>query len=256
MRVLTVTAAPESDDDIIPIWVTRHQLDRGERFEPHHHPEHQLAWSPSGIITVEVENRRWTLAPSLAMWIPGGMSHDVLASGQAELHGIYLDPGDCPIDWPNPTVVAMPPLLRSLVPYLADPELDERARSNALAVLYDNLRPLELAPISVVVPEDTAARRIAERLLADPADGRSLSAWGQLVGASARTLSRRFVEDTDLTFVQWRTLVRVSAAMTDLRAGSTVAAAAHRVGYRDPSSFIAVFRRLTGATPGSFAAPG
>ena len=56
-------------------------------------------------------------------------------------------------------------------------------------------------------PSDERARDVAEALLADPADPRTLHDWGHAVGASSRTLARAFLSDTGLSFGRWRTLV-------------------------------------------------
>lgn len=54
-----------------------------------------------------------------------------------------------------------------------------------------------------------------------------------------------------MTFAQWRIQVRVRAALTYLAAGVPVSVVSRRVGYETPSAFVAVFRRVTGRTPGS-----
>ncbi|MGH3567951.1 MAG: helix-turn-helix domain-containing protein [Pseudonocardia sp.] len=45
---------------------------------------------------------------------------------------------------------------------------------------------------------------------------------GRKVGASGRTLSRLFVEETGLTFSQWRTNARMRVALTRLAAGDPI----------------------------------
>jgi AraC-like DNA-binding protein len=83
---------------------------------------------------------------------------------------------------------------------------------------------------AVQLPFDPLVRRIARALIADPSDNRTLDMWGRLVGASSRTLARRFVAETGMTFVQWRTNVRLNAALAHLHAGIPVADIASRVG--------------------------
>jgi AraC-like DNA-binding protein len=52
--------------------------------------------------------------------------------------------------------------------------------------------------------------------------------------------------------MDWRTQVRIRAAIQLLGSGATVNATARAVGYRKPSAFISAFRRFTGQTPGTY----
>ncbi|GES29907.1 helix-turn-helix domain-containing protein [Streptomyces angustmyceticus] len=58
-----------------------------------------------------------------------------------------------------------------------------------------------------------------------------------------------------MPFGQWRTRVRLRAAMPLLAGGATVAAVAARVGYASPSAFVAAFRRAVGVPPGAYLTP-
>jgi AraC-like DNA-binding protein len=167
----------------------------------------------------------------------------------------YFLPARCPVRWTEPTVVAVGPLLRALIDHLADEQLDEDARARAEAVVFDQLRPLSTVPIPVPMPSEPRARRVADALLADPADGHTLAQWGGLVGASERTLRRTFLAETGLSFARWRTHARLRAAMPVLAAGQPVAAAARRAGYATPSAFVAAFRRTIGVPPGVYFEP-
>jgi AraC-like DNA-binding protein len=224
----------------------------GTRFEWHAHGEHQLAWSPEGVLVVRTAAGSYVLPPARALWIPAGTSHETQASGAAVLRTVYVGTRDCPIEWVSPTPVAVSPLLRELIPHLEDRALADEERSRAEAVLFDLLAPLALATIDVRLPTDERARRVAEALLADPGDDRTLPAWGRHVGASSRTLARAFLAETGLSFGRWRTFARLQAALLQLAEGRPVGLVATRVGYRTPSAFVAAFRAHTGVTPGRY----
>jgi AraC-like DNA-binding protein len=72
------------------------------------------------------------------------------------------------------------------------------------------------------------------------------------VGASGRTLAREFVAEAGVPFGRWRTLLRLQAALPLLAAGQPVSRVAGRVGYENPSAFVAAFRRQTGLTPAAY----
>ncbi|WP_405485792.1 helix-turn-helix domain-containing protein [Nocardia sp. NBC_00511] len=52
-----------------------------------------------------------------------------------------------------------------------------------------------------------------------------------------------------MTFAEWRTHIRMRAALTLLARGTSVGATARAVGYRKPSAFAATFHRVTGQQP-------
>ncbi|MFE7781604.1 AraC family transcriptional regulator [Streptomyces nigrescens] len=230
-------------------------MGRGQWFARHRHEHHQLAWARRGVLAVRATGTTWVLPPSMALWIPAGTPHATGAAGPALFRSLYFLPDRCPVGWSAPTVVGVSPLLRELISYLSDGALDPAARERAEAVVLDQLRPVSVATVQAPMPQDPRARRVAEALRADPSDGRTLAEWGTRVGASGRTLARAFVTDTGMPYGQWRTRVRLQAAMPLLAGGATVAAVAARVGYASPSAFVAAFRRAVGVPPGTYFAP-
>jgi AraC-like DNA-binding protein len=232
--------------------VVNFPMPAGTRFEWHAHDDHQIAWAPEGVLAVLTERGNYVLPPTRALWIPARTSHETSAFGAALLRSVYLRTRRCPIRWAKPTPVVVTPLLAELIRHLDDPALPGDERRRAEAVLFDLLHPLPVATIDFRLPDDDRARRVAEGLLADPADQRTLDAWGRKVGASSRTLARAFLAETGLTFGRWRTLVRLQAALPQLADGTAVGVVAGRVGYRTASAFVAAFRANTGVTPGRY----
>jgi AraC-like DNA-binding protein/quercetin dioxygenase-like cupin family protein len=231
--------------------VGRLELAAGRWFPAHRHLEHQLVWAPRGAVGVRTGGGTFVLPSSLALWVPAGVEHATGAVDALDLRGIYLAPQRCPVRWTEPTVVAVPPLLRELLEHLgAGPDVPGRAQAEALAVQL--LHPVATTTVRVPWPRDDRARAVAEALDADPADQRTLAAWGRTVGASARTLARVWRAETGTSFARWRTQLRLQAALPRLVAGVPVATVARAVGYDTPSAIVAAFRRTTGVTPGSY----
>lgn len=229
------------------------RLPRGYWFDFHTHPDHQLLWAASGVAVVRLADQRtWVLPSGLALWLPAWLPHSTGASAPSLLRSLYLDPARCPIDWPRPTVIRVSNLLRELIIHLGTPSLTAAERARAEAVLLDLLIPVPVTPVGVPDPVDDRLRLIAAALRDDPADDRTLARWGREVGASARTLARLCVADTGMTFGQWRTQLRMQAALTLLAQGLAVNRVAGRVGYATPSAFVAAFRRVVGVPPGAY----
>jgi len=233
------------------IALERFEMAPGAEFGRHVHDEHQLAWASAGVLMVDAGDRCWVLPPHLALWIPAGTWHATAAIRESVLQGVYVDAAASPIPWREVTVVAVPPLARHLLEHLAE-ELGEEERARAEAVLADVLRPVGRSSVELPMPRDGRARRVAELLLADPADRRGLDELGRIVGGSARTLLRLFLAETGLTFNEWRVHARLQAAVPLLAEGMPVARVADRVGYATPSAFVAAFRRVTGRTPAAY----
>ncbi|WP_033284640.1 AraC family transcriptional regulator [Streptomyces sp. NRRL F-525] len=232
------------------ILVGQFVMPRGTAFATHRHPDHQLLCSERGLLRIRSEHGTWLLPPSLALWIPAYVPHATESEGDAVMRGVFVAPVSCPhIDWRDPTVVAVTPLLRALVVHLDRTDLTPDARARAEPVLLDELRPVPVTSVSVPEPRDPRARSVAEVLRADPADGRTLAEYGGQVGAGARTLARLFVAETGLGFGQWRERLRMQAALPFLAEGLPVEAVARRVGYASASSFTAAFHRVVGVTP-------
>jgi AraC-like DNA-binding protein/quercetin dioxygenase-like cupin family protein len=239
-------------DPAAAVIVATFPMPAGLVFDWHTHPDHQLAWAASGVLTVRTDVATWVLPPTRALWIPAGVRHETLSAGAATMRSAYVRPALCAIDWPEPTPVSASPLLAELIGYLEAIDLDQERRAHAETVLVDLLQPVAMTTIEVRMPADDRARRVADALYLEPADGRTLAAWGRQVGASERTLARAFLSDTGISFGRWRTLLRLHSALIALADGEPVGNVARHVGYESDSAFVAAFRRETGMTPAAY----
>jgi AraC-like DNA-binding protein len=155
------------------------------------------------------------------------------------------------VSWSAPTQVGASPLLAELIGYLGG-SLTAQRRARAEAVLTDLLQPVPLTAIEVPFPIGPPAGTVAKSLREDPADQRTLKEWARTVGVSERTLARAFVDETQMRFGHWRTLLRLQAAIPMLAAGEPVVRVASRVGYKTTSAFVEAFRRKVGVTPAAY----
>ncbi|WP_030902767.1 helix-turn-helix domain-containing protein [Streptomyces sp. NRRL F-5126] len=218
---------------------------------PHSHPSHELVWVRGGTLTSRVGNRVFTVSEGHGLWMPAGVVHGGRATAGARFHDAVFAPDRTPVDFGEPRTIAMTPLLEALLTHLSRTDLDAAARARAESVVFDVLRPSE-RQFALRLPDDTRIDAIAEALLDDPADGRSLEEWALRLGISERTVTRAFRHATGLSFAQWRQMLRVHRALTLLSQGFDVMTVSETLGYAQPSSFIAAFRRIMGTTPGAF----
>ncbi|MFE0674822.1 AraC family transcriptional regulator [Streptomyces sp. NPDC058867] len=220
----------------------------------HTHRRHELVWVRGGTLTSRVGNRIFTVSEGNGLWMPAGTLHAGRATAGARFYGAFIAPDRTPVAFEEPTAIAMTPLLESLLTHLSGTDLDPGARGRAESVVFDVLRPSE-RQFALRVPGDARIDVIAEVLLDDPADPRSLEEWARELDVSDRTLTRAFRQSTGLSFAQWRQALRVHRALMLLAEGFDVTTVSAVLGYTRPSTFIAAFRRVMGTTPGAFHAP-
>ena len=220
-------------------------------WEPHAHPAHELVWVRCGAMTARVGDRVFTVSEGCGLWVPTGEVHAGRLTAKAELHTAFFAPDRTPVAFGGPTAIAMTPVLESLLLHLARTDIEAGARARAEAVVFDVLEPAR-PQLALQLPGDARADVIAEALLRDPTDDRSLEEWARDLGVSPRTISRAFRTATGLSFAQWRQSLRIHRALTLLSEGCEVQDASERLGYAQTSTFIDAFRRVMGTTPGTY----
>ena len=235
-----------------PVVAYRRDLVDGEVIPPHRHRRAQLCYASEGVMTVTTADGAFVVPPQRAVWLPGGTEHRIDARGSVAMRTLYVGLDAAP-DLPHEVcVLHVTPLLRELV--LAAVDMPQSFAPNGpehrlMSVIFDQIRALPVAPLALPMPKDRRLMRVAEALLADPADGRGLEGWARVVGASARTLARLFQRETAMSFRAWRQQLRLLRAMEMLAAGQSVTTVALDLGYESPSAFTAMFRRALGTTP-------
>src|SRR5579863_2802439 len=132
-----------SVDPMLGMAVCTFPMPAGTVFDWHTHPDHQLAWAASGVLTVRSGAEAWVLPPTRALWIPAGIRHETLSASTTTMRSAYVRPDGCPIGWSECTPVAVPRLMASLLDYLGDPSLEASRRRNAEVLLVDLLAPID-----------------------------------------------------------------------------------------------------------------
>lgn len=223
------------------------------------HEDHELLWSTAGTVTVEANGQLWLVPPALAIWLPAGQAHRVRARPGSVVLASYIDiaalrvePGEDPARWGAIAGVPMTGALRELLLANHVREMPEAHRARIQRVILDLIQPVRAVSVELPMPSDPELLAVARRILADPADTRTVEAWAAQLNISGRTLMRRFSRDTGMSLTQWRILARIRRAMIELADGAPVVAVAKSLGYSSPGAFIALFRQVTGHTPAAY----
>ncbi len=223
---------------------------KGTIVAPHSHPAHQLIHAGSGVMRVTSGGRIWVIPPGRGLWVPAGFRHGFRCLTAVSTRTVYLSGGD--IDLPETCQVwRISPLLREIIlRFAAGPRAADVVHLGAL--LISEIDQVHVLPLALAEPRDARLRRLTQAILADPAERRTLADWAIEVGASPRTLIRRFQAETGLSFRQWRRQARLIAALERLAQGEPVTRVAFAVGYDSPSAFIEMFKAQLGTTPGLY----
>ncbi|TSD40218.1 helix-turn-helix transcriptional regulator [Rhodococcus sp. KBS0724] len=219
----------------------------------HAHDEHQLVYASTGVISVATSEGTWVAPANRAIWIPSGASHQHRAYGPTRFHGVGLPATRNPLGVDVPAVIEVSPLLRELIiHYTEQPDEAEepRRRQRLLTVLIDQLAVSSQQPIRLPTPRDPRLVEVCKMVEENLSVALDLEDLAKACRTSSRTLARLFRDETRMSYVQWRTQLRLYYALRLLADGMQVGTVAHRCGWNSASTFVEVFRRTYGHTPG------
>ncbi|MGC0366391.1 AraC-like DNA-binding protein [Rhodococcus sp. 27YEA15] len=226
-------------------------VSRETHWDAHSHPTHELLWNERGASSSTVGSRTWTITPTVGLWMPAGVLHSSMAPAGTWYRAVHFGIDSVPSLSDVPVTVEVTPLLRNLLERLTDDTLGSYSRSLTESMVIDVLAPSP-HELLVQIPELPLLRPLVETIQNDPSDSRTLSDWATLLDVSPRTITRVFRSETGLSFGRWVAAVRAQRAVILLAHGLDLSEVAERVGYHSTSAFGAAFRRVTGATPGTF----
>ena len=249
----------EPDDVPRPIVAFGAQMSDADGFElePHRHRKGQMLLVQRGALSCEVEGGLWIVPPRSAIWIPGGALHAIRATGALEGYNAFVDPA---MDRQLPhacCAVSVTPLLRELLaraahlPYFYE---EDGANARLVAVLLDELAAAQVENLHLPMPSDPRLRKIVDEMIASPRDRGSLKIWAQRAAMSERSLERLINRQTGMSFGRWRQQLGVVLAVKWLAGGASIQQVAGDLGYESVPSFVTMFRKALGTSPGRYMA--
>lgn len=229
---------------------------RGARLGLHMHREAQLLFASSGIMQVTTPKGRWLVPPARAVWLPPQIEHAVDVLADLQMRALLI-PFDRVEKHPEAQrlnrefVVTVGPLLRETILAVFKKDVHpERIDLLTDLVLFELIEDEDAATF-VPLPNDPRALRVANMVLADPAGNQELELLAHAAGASARTITRLFPVETNLTFKEWRQRARIMAAVEALGSGRvSIKQLSMQLGFSSVAAFGHAFRQVMGMTPG------
>ena len=233
---------------------------KGVRLDTHMHRESQLVYATQGTMQVTTPKGRWLVPPDRAVWVPARLAHSIDVLADIQMRTLYFD-----LAWLGREkrgdgldaefVVRVSPLLHQAILALFD-ERNTAERTELLVKLAMlELHQAEDSATFIPLPHEPRCRRAADIVLADPTANYEIETLAQKVGSSARTLSRLFASETQLSFKSWCQRARIAAAIEKLSTDANVSVKqlASDLGYASVPAFSHAFRQVTGKTPTEFA---
>jgi len=249
------------EPDDVPRPVVAYGVESGTfgdfELDPHTHAKAQILLVQRGALAVEVLRGLWTVPPRSAIWIPGGALHSIRVTGSLEGYGAFIAPDADPRLPVACCAISVTPLLRELLIRSAGlPLLYEQGGANdrLLSVLLDELAIAHVEDLHLPMPNDPRLRRIVDLMMASPADRGRLDAWAGKAGLSGRTLERLMRRETGMSFVRWRQQLAVTLAVKWMAGGASIQQVAADLGYESVPSFVTMFGKVLGISPGRYMA--
>jgi AraC-like DNA-binding protein len=217
----------------------------------HQHRKGQLVFALAGGVTCRTPSGLWMVPPHCAVWIPGGLQHSNIATANARLFFVYLEPDA--VNLPDQCcTLSISSLLRELMIELADREEANAADDLLIKVLLAQLPLMPVQQLHLPASAEPRLAVIVSALSADPADRATLGVWASRVAMSESSLGRLVAQETGLSFGRWRQQLHLMVAIRELSAGATVQQVSAVLGYASVASFITMFKRALGKPPAKY----
>lgn len=216
----------------------------------------ELAFMQSGYMVTCTEQGNFLVPPQRMVWIPPGQVHEWYIPQPSIDNALYIVPDVLPCNerFKRLHTIEISPLVRELILTLVEfpHEYEDGPVSRMVEVLQDQLCLLQETEEPIVMPHDHRLVELSTQLLSSPDIANSIRDWCEQLGMSKRTLARLFQQQTGMSFGQWRQKIRLHYACSLLQKGENVTSVAFNCGYQSVSTFITLFRKKFGHTPGQF----
>ena len=239
--------------------VARHYK-KGVRLDPHMHREAQLVYAARGTMQVTTPKGRWLVPPDRAVWVPARSEHAIDVLADIEMRTLYFDLAWLEREQRSRSldaefVVRVSRLLHEAILALFDGHNDPGRTDLLVRLALLELHHAEDSATFIPLPQEPRCRRAANIVLGDPTASYEIETLARAVGTSARTLSRLFSTETQLSFKSWCQRARIAAAIEKLSTQTNVSVKqlAADLGYASVPAFSHAFRQVTGKTPTEFA---
>jgi AraC-like DNA-binding protein len=263
MPILTDSSDPsdwiEPDDVARPVvtyGIASNKIGKIE-LDMHRHAKGQILLVQRGALSCQVESGLWIVPPRSAVWIPGGALHAITATGALEGYSAFVAPSSGACLPRSCCTMSVTPLLRELLFRAARLPLfyeEGGANSRLVALLLDEIAAADVENLHLPMPTDPRLRALVDLMISAPSERGTLDGWARRAGLSQRTLARLISRETGMSFARWRQQLGVVLAVQWLAKGASIQQVAADLGYESVPSFVTMFRKTLGTSPGRYMA--
>lgn len=222
---------------------------------------HYLLYAAKGALRLEAEDRYWVLPPSRAAWIPADTSIKIEITHAVTCCSVLFHPGFIAPDITHCQVINLSEVARQMILHTRrwgpdSGQLDQHACS-FFSALAGTCVELAQQPSKVWIPkgQSKAIQRALSFTQENLAQDTSLAQVAAAAHLSQRSLSRRFSQETNMTWRQMQRRMRMIRAIELLsNVEGRIINIALDVGYVSLSAFNRAFRDFSGFTPSEFRA--
>jgi len=221
----------------------------------HTHRRGQFLHATTGVIAVTTEHGAWMVPPQRGVWIPPETSHAVRMIGEVSTRSVMIDPAAGAALDDRCRVVAVGPLLGTLLEEVAviPREYDERGRDGlVMRLIVSEIELAPLIPLAVPFPRHPALAARCQAFIEAPHIKSSVDDWADALGLNRRSFTRLFRRETGMSFAEWRQQACLAMALQKLAAGVPITLIAFDLGYDSSASFSTMFRRALGVAPSRY----
>jgi len=191
--------------------------------------------------------------------VPARLEHAIDVLADIEMRTLYFD-----LAWlareqrseslQSEFVVRVSRLLQETILALFDGSNNSARTELLVRLAVLELHHAEDSATFVPLPQEPRCRRAADIVLGDPTGAHEIETLARAVGTSARTLSRLFSSETQLSFKSWCQRARIACAIERLSMDGNISVKqlASDLGYASVPAFSHAFRQVTGKTPTEF----
>lgn len=222
--------------------------------ESHKHDSAQLSYTLEGILYVEIDMHLFIVPPNMAIFIPPNNEHKTNMQKVIKVENIYFNKKYYKLLPDTPQLINISDLAKQVILKICSSNKETtKTFKNLFMVLLEEINSGFKVDYAIKIPTDPKLLKIYF-LFQNYEDGfPSLKEAAECACVNIRTLTRLFIRNTGLNFVTWKQQFIFIRALELLQYHKQVKFVAYKLGYNSESSFVKMFKKMSGGkTPSYF----
>ena len=240
-----------------PITVVNRYIAKQSIVAKHSHNWGQFVYSKKGVIVVKTCTDKYIIQPEQGMWLISNTLHEVMALSDVTLTSLYINNEISQQLSVACKILEVNEFLKCLMKEASTIPSNyywQSSDGRLLRLIVDRLSLASEVRLNLPYPKDGRLTKLLGKMQESPSDRKSLNEWGKIIGASSRTISRLFKQETGLNYSEWRARFLIQTAISRLVLGDSITSISLFLGYDSTAAFTYMFKEKTGVTPKKYLA--